>query len=71
MEKIIKPAKIYLFIAAMAIYAYVIYKLVALNWFENVSFPTLVFYGFFMFIIPLIFGVVIKDFFKKKSVQSE
>ncbi len=71
MEKLIKPAKIYLFIAAVAIYAFVIYKLYVLNWFENVGFPTLIFYGFFMFMIPLVFSVVIKDFFKKKSVQEK
>lgn len=71
LEKLLKPAKIYLFIAAVAIYTFVVYKLYVLNWFENAGVPTLVIVGFFLFMIPLVFSVVIKDFFKKKIVQSE
>lgn len=43
-----------------AIYIYVIKKLIDLNWFANVSFSTLIFYGFFMILVPiLIYNVVV------------
>lgn len=43
-----------------AIYAYVIQKLIELNWFSNVGFPTLVIYVFFMILVPiLIYNIIV------------
>lgn len=43
-----------------AIYTYVISQLFKLGWFTTVGFPTLLFYGFFMLLVPiLIYNIVV------------
>ncbi len=68
MEMLTKYAKFYVISAVSVLYVFILYKLFQLNWFESVSIPTLLFYGFFIFMFPL---VIISVVFKKKSAQKE
>ncbi len=49
-----KALMAYVLAGFSAIYIYVIQKLIELNWFNDVGFPTLVFYGFFMILVPIL-----------------
>ncbi len=68
MEMLTKYAKFYVIAAMSFLYVFILYKLFQLNWFETVSIPTLIFYGFFIFMFPL---VIISVVFKKKTTQKE
>jgi hypothetical protein len=56
--------------AAVAIFVYVIYKLITLNWFMNVGFVTLLFYGGVALAVALgIYNVAINVFKKEKPTK--
>jgi len=60
----------YALFAAIAIFSFVIYKLIMLNWFMNVGFVTLLFYGGVALAVGLgIYNIAIKVFKKDKFAK--
>ncbi len=67
METIVKYAKLYILLGFGVLYGYIIYKMIMLNWFASATVPTMVIYGFFMFMAPIIFIQAIKFIAPKKQ----
>lgn len=52
---------------AVVLFAYVIYKLVVLGWFVNVTIPTLLFTSIFVLTIVLALNKLVRHFFSKET----
>ena len=52
---------------AVALFSYVIYKLVVLGWFVNVTIPTLLFTSIFVLAIVLALNKIVRYFFSKET----